>query len=162
MALEIPWWFETQIFWHRVIKIFLVQMVLDRRRWEVTSSFWCASHSWFIDLWALAFRTKDLWDLSLKNSKSLKRMGNWLKQRLTSIQMRLQRWKNNSSWFPILSLVARDMLAIFASTVASKKAFSTGGRVFDTFRSSLSPKMVRFQKKHLALEVECLILFEVH
>ncbi|XP_057537538.1 zinc finger BED domain-containing protein RICESLEEPER 2-like [Amaranthus tricolor] len=50
-------------------------------------------------------------------------------------------WKNNSSRFPILSLVARDVLAIPVSTIASKSAFSTGGRVLDSFRSSLSPKM---------------------
>ena len=34
------------------------------------------------------------------------------------------------------------MLAVQVSTVASESAFSTGGRILDPFRSSLSPKMV--------------------
>lgn len=41
-----------------------------------------------------------------------------------------------------MSLIARDVLASPVSTVSSESAFSTGGRVLDTFRSSLSAKMV--------------------
>ncbi|KAF7145906.1 hypothetical protein RHSIM_Rhsim04G0141100 [Rhododendron simsii] len=51
-------------------------------------------------------------------------------------------WKNNSDKYPILSQVARDVLAIPVSTVASESAFSMGGHVLDPFRSSLSPSMV--------------------
>ncbi|GKA08394.1 zinc finger BED domain-containing protein RICESLEEPER 2-like protein [Tanacetum coccineum] len=49
-------------------------------------------------------------------------------------------WKQNSEKFPILSQVARHVLAMPISTVASESAFSTGGRVIDKFRSSLTPK----------------------
>ncbi|KAF7152365.1 hypothetical protein RHSIM_Rhsim01G0167900 [Rhododendron simsii] len=52
----------------------------------------------------------------------------------------LRWWKLNSSKYPIVSQMARDVLAIPVSTVASESAFSTGGRVIDPYRSSLSPK----------------------
>ena len=52
-------------------------------------------------------------------------------------------WRVNSPRFPTLSCMARDVLAIPVSTVASEAAFSTGGRVLDSFRSSLTPKMAQ-------------------
>lgn len=51
-------------------------------------------------------------------------------------------WKGQSSRFPILSRLARDVLAIPISTVASESAFSTSGRILDDFRTSLTPFMV--------------------
>ncbi|KAG2712928.1 hypothetical protein I3760_04G148800 [Carya illinoinensis] len=44
----------------------------------------------------------------------------------------------NSTKYPIISRIARDVLAISITTVAYESAFSTGGRVLDAFRSSLS------------------------
>ena len=52
-------------------------------------------------------------------------------------------WKDNSSRYPMLSKVAKDVLAVPVLTVASESAFSTGGRIVDPFRSSLSPLMVQ-------------------
>ncbi|KAH0702686.1 hypothetical protein KY285_016964 [Solanum tuberosum] len=52
-------------------------------------------------------------------------------------------WKINSPRFPFLSEMARDVLAIPISSVASECAFSTGGRILDSFRSSLTPKLVQ-------------------
>ncbi|CAI0462515.1 unnamed protein product [Linum tenue] len=44
--------------------------------------------------------------------------------------------------YPIISQMARDILVVPISTVASESAFSTGGRVLDSFRTSLSPEVV--------------------
>nr|KJB10737.1 hypothetical protein B456_001G220000 [Gossypium raimondii] len=52
-------------------------------------------------------------------------------------------WKVSSPRFPTLSKMARDVLAILVSTVASESTFSTGGRVLDQYRSSLTPKIVQ-------------------
>ncbi|KAL9227709.1 hypothetical protein vseg_003363 [Gypsophila vaccaria] len=51
-------------------------------------------------------------------------------------------WKKRQETYPILSLMAKDVLAIPVSTVASESAFSPGGRILDPFRSSLTTKMV--------------------
>jgi hypothetical protein len=51
-------------------------------------------------------------------------------------------WKVNSTKFSILAQIARDVLAILITTVASESAFSTEGRVLDPFRSSLAPTTV--------------------
>ncbi|CAD5324621.1 unnamed protein product [Arabidopsis thaliana] len=48
----------------------------------------------------------------------------------------------NSSKYPIMSLMAREVLAIPVSSVASESAFSTGGRILDQYRSCLTPDMV--------------------
>ncbi|XLR22526.1 hypothetical protein S83_050426 [Arachis hypogaea] len=50
-------------------------------------------------------------------------------------------WKLNGSKYRILYPIARDIFGIPVSTVASESCFSTGGRVVDLYRSSLSPKM---------------------
>ena len=51
-------------------------------------------------------------------------------------------WRCNSSKYPILSTLAKDILAVPVSTVASESSFSTGGRILDSFRTSLSPTTV--------------------
>ena len=43
----------------------------------------------------------------------------------------------------MLSKMAGDVLAIPIFTVASKSAFSIGGRILDPFQSSLSPLMIQ-------------------
>ncbi|CAN0914821.1 Zinc finger BED domain-containing protein RICESLEEPER 2 [Linum grandiflorum] len=51
-------------------------------------------------------------------------------------------WKLNAFKCPVLSEMAKDILAVPISTVASESCFSTGGRVLDDFRSSLTPTIV--------------------
>ncbi|KAM3234190.1 hypothetical protein P3L10_019549 [Capsicum annuum] len=55
----------------------------------------------------------------------------------------LSLWKIHSPRFPILAEMARDVLSIPISSVASECAFSIGGRILDSFRSSLTPKLVQ-------------------
>ncbi|KAL8459689.1 hypothetical protein ACS0TY_036982 [Phlomoides rotata] len=52
-------------------------------------------------------------------------------------------WKGNGLRFPFLSQIARDILDVPISTVASESTFSTEGRVLDSFRSSLTSKVVQ-------------------
>jgi hypothetical protein len=52
-------------------------------------------------------------------------------------------WKNKREQYPILSQIARDVMAIQVSTVASESAFSAAGRVVDPYRSRLDPEMVQ-------------------
>ncbi|TXG53317.1 hypothetical protein EZV62_022486 [Acer yangbiense] len=52
-------------------------------------------------------------------------------------------WKGQQTRYPILSHLARDVLTIPISTVASESAFSIRGRVLDQYCSSLSPDTVQ-------------------
>ncbi|CAN1216551.1 Zinc finger BED domain-containing protein RICESLEEPER 2 [Linum perenne] len=52
-------------------------------------------------------------------------------------------WKVVGAYkYPVMSEIAKDILAIPLSSVASESTFSNGGRVLDDFRSSLLPKIV--------------------
>nr|DAD33324.1 TPA_asm: hypothetical protein HUJ06_012175 [Nelumbo nucifera] len=46
-------------------------------------------------------------------------------------------WKSKGIKYPTLQKIARDILAIPISTVASEFAFSTGGRLVNPYRSRL-------------------------
>lgn len=54
----------------------------------------------------------------------------------------LKWWEVRQCRLSILSLLARDILSTPISTVPSESVFSTGGRLLDSFRSSLTPKIV--------------------
>ncbi|GKA19869.1 zinc finger BED domain-containing protein RICESLEEPER 2 [Tanacetum coccineum] len=51
-------------------------------------------------------------------------------------------WKINSPRFSIVSRMAKDILCIQVSTVASESAFSASGRVLNPYRNSLAPNIV--------------------
>ncbi|OMO96602.1 hypothetical protein CCACVL1_04875 [Corchorus capsularis] len=56
----------------------------------------------------------------------------------------LKYWSKSSIWYSELSLLARDLLAIPISTIASESAFSVGKlKVINYMRSSLKPKIVQ-------------------
>ncbi|KAK1410990.1 hypothetical protein QVD17_37533 [Tagetes erecta] len=48
-------------------------------------------------------------------------------------------WKRKETEFPILSAMARDLLTVQASTVASESTFSFSGRVLSVRRTRLTP-----------------------
>jgi len=51
-------------------------------------------------------------------------------------------WKSYENKFPVLSAIARDILTIPASTVASEQAFSASGRLIDPRRTMLKQDIV--------------------
>jgi len=55
----------------------------------------------------------------------------------------LDYWFKTSARYPTLALMARDLLTIPVSTVASESAFSIGGKTITPTRSSLKPKTVQ-------------------
>ena len=52
-------------------------------------------------------------------------------------------WKNNTNKQPILAQIARDMMSIQVSIIASESAFSGARRVVDLYRNCLDPEMVQ-------------------
>ncbi|XP_012851801.1 PREDICTED: zinc finger BED domain-containing protein RICESLEEPER 2-like [Erythranthe guttata] len=55
----------------------------------------------------------------------------------------LEWWRVHAMKYNILSVMARDILAIPITTVASKASFSAGSRVIDKYRASLAPDTVQ-------------------
>jgi hypothetical protein len=54
----------------------------------------------------------------------------------------LQWWEMHSIKYPVLSCIARDLLAIQASTVASESSFSAGGRIISDHRTRVKSDTV--------------------
>jgi hypothetical protein len=54
----------------------------------------------------------------------------------------LSYWKVNEFRYPTVTAMARDILSIHISTVASESTFSVGGRVIDQYKSLLKPDIV--------------------
>ena len=68
---------------------------------------------------------------------------NYYRENLLPTEMELDLlswWKTNGFKYPTLERIAKDILAIPVSTVASESAFSTSGRLISPHRSRLRPK----------------------
>ena len=67
----------------------------------------------------------------------------------------LEFWKSRACHYPIMAAMARDILTVQASTVASESAFSFSGRVLNERRSRLNPQSLEVcicYKDHLDAE----------
>lgn len=57
----------------------------------------------------------------------------------------LQWWSRRQNQYPILAMMAREILAVPASTVSVEQAFSVGGYVLDERRSVMTPRNLEAQ-----------------
>ncbi|XP_022859657.1 zinc finger BED domain-containing protein RICESLEEPER 1-like [Olea europaea var. sylvestris] len=92
------------------------------------------------DSWSTQFRSSNL-SCSSKKSELEKYLEEPLFPRTENFKV-LNWWKVNNAKFPTLGKFARYILAVPATTVASKAVFSVGGRVIDDFHASLLPKTI--------------------
>ena len=70
----------------------------------------------------------------------------------------LSYWKRNCTKVPILSLMAKDVLAMQVSSVASESAFSTAGRIIEPSRSCLTHFMIEVlmcTEQRLKQDIQC-------
>ena len=54
----------------------------------------------------------------------------------------LQWWANHEGRFPTLAAMARDFLAVPATSAPSERAFSLGRQAISTFRHDLEPETI--------------------
>ncbi|XP_031406479.1 zinc finger BED domain-containing protein RICESLEEPER 2-like [Punica granatum] len=83
----------------------------------------------------------NVYSASSKKSELEKYLDETRSDRKTNLDI-LEYWKINSQRYPTVARMARDVLSIPISTVASEAAFNCGGRVLDQYRSSLKPDLV--------------------
>ncbi|XP_062170450.1 zinc finger BED domain-containing protein RICESLEEPER 1-like [Alnus glutinosa] len=58
-------------------------------------------------------------------------------------------WKGNEFRYPEVAAMARDILSIPISTIASESIFSIGGHVIDQYRSSLKPDIIEVDNEEV-------------
>ncbi|GJQ90992.1 zinc finger BED domain-containing protein RICESLEEPER 2-like protein [Tanacetum coccineum] len=77
------------------------------------------------------------------DSDVITKLDNYYRENMLLTEMELDLlawWTTNGFKYPTLERIARDILAIPISVVASKSAFSTSGRLISPHRSRLRPK----------------------
>nr|GFC38454.1 hypothetical protein [Tanacetum cinerariifolium] len=122
-----------------MIKATLVELYKDYVRIHVSSD----THTMFESVDASSSMNKRSVTLVIEAPIILKqKVPMEMKRRKSESEMHDSKCELDSPRFSVLSLLARDVLEIPISTVASEYVFSTGGRVLDAFRSSLTPPVV--------------------
>ncbi|XP_050217651.2 zinc finger BED domain-containing protein DAYSLEEPER-like [Mercurialis annua] len=84
----------------------------------------------------------DLFVASESNNENVKtELDHYLEERVIprKVDFDILSWWKNAHKYPTLQMIARDILAIPVSTVASESAFSTSGRFVTPHRSRLHP-----------------------
>jgi hypothetical protein len=77
--------------------------------------------------------------------KKVNELDRYLEEETVSVTANLdilQYWKMYSTRYPVLACMARDILAVPASTVASESSFSTGERTVSDYRSRLKSETI--------------------
>ncbi|KAF5799533.1 putative HAT dimerization domain, ribonuclease H-like superfamily [Helianthus annuus] len=95
-----------------------------------------------MDVWK-EFETFDHINTTSKKKKSELEM--YLDEQRVDLSLNIQVldfWKAHAYRYPNLCRMARDVLSIPISTVASEACFSVSGRIIDQSRSSLTPQIV--------------------
>ncbi|KAK1383599.1 BED-type domain-containing protein [Heracleum sosnowskyi] len=97
--------------------------------------------------------------ISRKKSKTISSSSELAKYKMTDFVGEqsdiLEFWKTRSCHYPVMAIMARDILTVQASTVASESAFSFSGRILNERRSRLSPSSLEVcicYKDHLDAE----------
>ncbi|KAK3212000.1 hypothetical protein Dsin_016706 [Dipteronia sinensis] len=54
-------------------------------------------------------------------------------------------WNEHKRYFPILAMIAKNILSTPVSTVVVEQQFSTGGNILNPTRSLMSPKSLQMQ-----------------
>ncbi|XP_016652618.1 PREDICTED: zinc finger BED domain-containing protein RICESLEEPER 2-like [Prunus mume] len=114
---------------------------------KISASLHPSSHSTFHDLLAIDGEIRELYryDATIPIEERTA-MDTLLNDMAASMKKKYDKywgwWRINGLKYPTLASIANDVLAIPTSTIASESCFSTSGRVIDSFRSSLSPRMV--------------------
>jgi hypothetical protein len=67
----------------------------------------------------------------------------YLEEKKTKQADVLNYWKYNQKNFPVLSLIARDYLAISSTSVPSERVFSRSGFLVNKYRNKLSPSSIK-------------------
>ncbi|KAK1356404.1 hypothetical protein POM88_049660 [Heracleum sosnowskyi] len=83
--------------------------------------------------------------ISRKKSKTISSSSELAKYKMTDFVGEqsdiLEFWKTRSCHYPVMAIMARDILTVQASTVASESAFSFSGRILNERRSRLSLRL---------------------